>query len=183
MKQAMSAIRKRLRPGQVQSCSRSSASAAHGGRQAKSIERRSIILRTYLRKNFIVYTCCNPLPGDDVFGYVTEKERWGAQRSCQTGLKLKSNFGNRIIAVEWGDYRQYSFLHPLSLRVSSRRYFEGYINKSPRCGHQYQVNVVSNDGIFEGVFNLHVHSAEEVSALCGKIAKVDGVSTVHRSTV
>ncbi len=45
------------------------------------------------------------------------------------------------------------------------------------------VNVSSNDGIFEGVFNVHVHSAEEVNQLCGKIAKVDGVSTVHRSTI
>ncbi|MFA7390178.1 MAG: ACT domain-containing protein, partial [Proteiniphilum sp.] len=41
----------------------------------------------------------------------------------------------------------------------------------------------ARDGIFEGVFNVHVHSAQEVNQLCAKIAKVDGVSTVHRSTI
>jgi guanosine-3',5'-bis(diphosphate) 3'-pyrophosphohydrolase len=45
------------------------------------------------------------------------------------------------------------------------------------------VNVSSNDGIFEGVFNIHVHSAEEVNQLCAKIAKVNGVTTVHRSNL
>jgi GTP pyrophosphokinase len=45
------------------------------------------------------------------------------------------------------------------------------------------VNVTSKDGIFEGVFNVHVHSVEDVNVLISKIAKVDGVTTVHRALI
>ena len=139
------------------------------------------------RKNFIVPACCNPLPGDDVFGYVTEKEEVEVhKRSCQTGLKLKSSFGDRIIAVAWGDYRQYSFLASIAFtgidRIGILSSILARLAEDVVVNIQ-SVNVSSKDGIFEGIFNLHVHSAEEVNQLCAKIAKVDGVSTVHRSPV
>ncbi|ULB35904.1 MULTISPECIES: RelA/SpoT family protein [Proteiniphilum] len=145
------------------------------------------LTETNFRKNFIVPSCCNPLPGDDVFGYITEKEEVEVhKRSCQTGLKLKSNYGDRIITVSWGDYRQYSFLASIVFtgidRVGILSSILAKLAEDVVVNIQ-SVNVSSNDGIFEGVFNVHVHSAEEVNQLCGKIAKVDGVSTVHRSTI
>ena len=45
------------------------------------------------------------------------------------------------------------------------------------------VNAYTKDGIFEGSIHLNVHSAEDVNFLCAKIAKVDGINTVHRSTI
>lgn len=140
-----------------------------------------------LRKNFIVPSCCNPLPGDDVFGYITEKEEVEVHKlACQTGVKLKSNFGNRIIEVAWGDYRQYSFMASIVFtgidRVGILSNILAKLTEGVTVNIQ-GVNVESKDGIFEGVFNLQVHSAEEVNELCAKIAKVDGVTTVHRSHV
>ncbi|WP_294081043.1 RelA/SpoT family protein [Proteiniphilum sp. UBA5384] len=155
----------------------------------EKIDRKAVfrLTETNFRKNFIVPSCCNPLPGDDVFGYITEKEEVEVhKRSCQTGLKLKSNFGNRIIAVEWGDYRQYSFLASIVFTGIDRVGILGTILTKLTediVVNIQSVNVSSNDGIFEGIFNIHVHSAEEVNQLCAKIAKVDGVSTVHRSTI
>lgn len=153
------------------------------------IDRKAVYRLTEqnFRKNFIVYSCCNPLPGDEVFGYVTEKEEVEVhKRSCQTGLKLKANYGDRIIAVEWGDYRQYSFLASIIFtgidRVGILANILSKLAEDVVVNIQ-SVNVSSKDGIFEGVFNVHVHSAEEVNQLCAKIAKVDGVSTVHRSTI
>ena len=139
---------------------------------------------TNFRKNFIVPSCCNPLPGDDVFGFVTEKEELEVhKRSCQIGLKLKSNYGDRIVDVAWGDYRQYSFLASIVFtgidRIGILSSILAKLAEDAVLNIQ-SVNVSSNDGIFEGVFNIHVHSAEEVSQLCAKIAKVNGVSTVHR---
>ena len=144
------------------------------------------LTETHFRKNFIVYSCCNPLPGDDVFGYVTGNEEVEVhKRSCQTGLKLKSNYGDSIISVAWGDYRQYSFLASIVFTGIDRVGILGNILAKLAedvVVNIQSVNVSSKDGIFEGVFNVHVHSAEEVNQLCAKIAKVDGVSTVHRST-
>ncbi len=138
-----------------------------------------------LRKNFIVPSCCNPLPGDDVFGYITEKEEVEVHKlSCQTGMKLKSNFGNRIIEVAWGDYRQYSFTASIVFtgidRIGILSNILAKLTEGVTVNIQ-GVNVETKDGIFEGVFNLQVHSAQEVNELCAKIAKVDGVTTVHRS--
>jgi GTP pyrophosphokinase len=101
-------------------------------------------------------------------------------------LKLKSNFGDRIISVAWGDYRQYSFLASIVFTGIDRvGILGGILAKLAEdvVVNIQSVNVSSKDGIFEGVFNVHVHSAEEVNQLCAKIAKVDGVSTVHRSTI
>ena len=153
------------------------------------VDRKEIypLTETNFRKNFIVNPCCSPLPGDDVFGYVTDKEDVEVhKRSCQTGLKLKSNYGDRVIAVAWGDYRQYSFLASIVFTGIDRVGILGSILAKLAedvAVNIQSVNVSSKDGIFEGVFNVHVHSAEEVNQLCAKIAKVDGVSTVHRSTI
>ena len=153
------------------------------------IDRKAVypLTEQNFRKNFIVYSCCNPLPGDDVFGYVTEKEEVEVhKRSCQTGLKLKSSYGDRVIAVEWGDYKQYSFLASIIFTGIDRVGILGNILSKLAedvVVNIQSVNVESRDGIFEGVFNVHVHSAQEVNQLCAKIAKVDGVSTVHRSTI
>src|SRR5690554_658555 len=156
---------------------------------ALKVDRKAVypLTESNFRKNFVVPLCCNPLPGDDVFGYITEKEEVEVhKRACQTGLKLKSNFGDRVIEVAWGDYRQYSFLASIVFTGIDRIGILSSILSKLTDGMMVNiqsVNVSTKDGIFEGVFNLHVHSAEEVNQLCAKIAKVDGVSTVHRSPV
>jgi len=158
-------------------------------RQKPKIDRKSIyrLEEHNFMKNFNILPCCNPLPGDDVFGYVTDKEEVEVhKRSCQNGLRIKSNHGDRIIDVAWGDYRQYSFLASIVFTGIDRVGILGSILAKLAedvIVNIQSVNVSSNDGIFEGVFNVHVHSAEEVNQLCAKIAKVNGVSTVHRSNI
>jgi GTP pyrophosphokinase len=155
-------------------------------RQKEKINRKSIyrLEENNFIKNFIILSCCNPLPGDDVFGYVTENEEVEVhKRSCQNGLRIKSNHGDKIINVAWGDYRQYSFLASIVFTGIDRVGILGLILAKLAedvIVNIQSVNVSTNDGIFEGVFNVHVHSAEEVNLLCAKIAKVNGVSTVHR---
>lgn len=196
MKQAMNAIKKgpstdpkNIKNGHKEVEPSVVSNELPGAGEGEKIDRKAVfLLKEYnFRKNFIVSACCNPLPGDDVFGYVTEKEEVEVhKRSCQNGLKLKSNFGDRIIAVKWGDYRQYSFLASIVFTGIDRVGILGTILSKLSedvVVNIQSVNVATNDGIFEGVINIHVHSAEEVNQLCAKIAKVDGVSTVHRSTI
>ncbi len=139
------------------------------------------------RKNFIVASCCNPLPGDDVFGFVTDKNEVEVhKRSCPTGIKLKSSFGSRIVEVEWGDYKQYSFMAAIAFTGIDRMgVLSDILSKlsEDTVLNIQSVNVSSKDGIFEGVIHVQIHSVNDVSQLSGKIAKVDGVSTVHRALV
>ena len=137
-------------------------------------------------KNFIVPTCCNPLPGDDVFGYITENEKVEVhQSSCQVGVKLKSNYGDRILEIVWGDYKQYTFKSSVSFTGIDKK---GILNLIiAKISEDVSVNIISmnisaKDGIFEGHMDVSVHSLKDVQNLCSMIAKVDGINTVHRST-
>ena len=194
VKQAMNAIKKTppADPNNLPNGQKNPTASVRGEEltgEKEKIDRKAVfqLTETNFRKNFIVSSCCSPLPGDEVFGYVTEREEVEVhKRSCQNGLKLKSNFGDRIIAVKWNDYKQYSFLASIVFTGIDRVGILGKILSKLSedvVVNIQSVNVSSNDGIFEGVFNIHVHSAEEVNQLCAKIAKVDGVSTVHRSTI
>lgn len=196
VKQAMSAIKKpageqkvKKKEGEESTEEREELNLTSILQPISKIDRKAVynLKETNYKKNFIVPSCCNPLPGDDVFGFVTEKEELEVhKRSCQTGLKLKSSFGDRIVDVAWGDYRQYSFLASIVFtgidRVGILSSILAKLAEDAVLNIQ-SVNVSSNDGIFEGVFNIHVHSAEEVNQLCAKIAKVNGVTTVHRSNL
>lgn len=155
-------------------------------KEVSKINRKSIypLKEEDFKKNFIVASCCNPLPGDDVFGFVTNKDEVEVhKRSCQTGMKLKSNYGDRVVAVEWGDYNQYSFMATIVFsgidRIGILNDILSKLSEGIRVNIQ-SVNVASNDGIFEGQLNVHVHSTADVQLLSSKIAKVEGVTTVHR---
>ncbi len=137
-------------------------------------------------KNFKVPTCCNPLPGDDVFGFINDKEDVEVHKSsCQVGLKLKSHYGDRILEIVWGDYKQYSFKSSISFTGIDKK---GILNHIiAKISEDISVNISglnisTNDGIFEGQIDLNVHSVKDIQNLCSIIAKVDGINTVHRST-
>ncbi len=138
------------------------------------------------KRNFLIPNCCNPLPGDDVFGYINDANKVEVhKRSCSTGQKLKANYGQRIVAVSWGDYKQYLTEASINfsgidkkgiLNIILSKIVDETIDVTIK-----NVNVNSNDGIFDGIIKLSVHSLEDINQLCSKIAKVDGVTTVHRS--
>ena len=136
-------------------------------------------------KNFIVPTCCNPLPGDDVFGYVAENQEVEVHKSsCVVGLKLKSHFGNQVIEVSWGDFKQYTFKASITFTGIDKM---GILNRIiAKISEDVTVNIKglnisSKDGIFDGHLDVIVHSVKDVQHLCSLIAKVDGINTVHRS--
>ena len=138
-------------------------------------------------KNFIVPVCCSPLPGDDLFGFITDNEEVEIHKSsCQAGNKLKAHFGDRVIEVAWGDYKQYSFKSSVSFTGIDKK---GILNQIiAKISEDVTINILSlnissNNGIFAGQMDVSVHSVKDVQHLCSIIAKVDGINTVHRSTI
>ena len=70
-----------------------------------------------LQKKYIMAECCHPIPGDDVLGYVDENDRIIIhKRQCPVAAKLKSSYGNRILATEWDTHKELSFLVYIYLR-------------------------------------------------------------------
>ena len=70
----------------------------------KKIDSKKILKLTpdALQKNFIIADCCKPIPGDDVLGFIDEQNRVVIhKRQCPMAAKLKTSYGNRLLAVEW----------------------------------------------------------------------------------
>ena len=129
-------------------------------------------------------TCCHPIPGDDVLGYLDENNKLIIhKRQCPVAARLKSSFGNRIVATQWETRKEQSFLVNIYLRGIDG---VGLLNEVTQViSHQMRVNIrklsiESLDGIFEGNIQLYVHDVEDVKSLCNELKKIKNIKEVTR---
>lgn len=134
--------------------------------------------------DYILAKCCNPIPGDDVFGFVTINEGIKIHRtSCPNALELLSNHGNRVIKARWTSQKQIAFLAGLRILGTDR---VGLINDVTKViSNELKVNmrsitVDSDAGIFEGTIKLYVHSTEHLDHLIKNLQQVDGIIKISR---
>ncbi|NDV66443.1 bifunctional (p)ppGpp synthetase/guanosine-3',5'-bis(diphosphate) 3'-pyrophosphohydrolase [Bacteroides sp. 224] len=137
-----------------------------------------------IQKNYVIATCCNPIPGDDVLGYLDERNKVTIhKRQCPVAVKLKSSYGNRIIATEWDLHKSLSFLVYIVLKGIDR---VGLLNEvtqviSRQLGVNIKnVNIVCEEGIFEGKFQLFVHDVDDVKQIIDNLKKVSDIKMVTR---
>ena len=137
-----------------------------------------------LQKKYIMADCCHPIPGDDVLGYIDENNQIIIhKRQCPVAAKLKSSYGNRIIATEWDTHKELSFLVYLYIKGIDSI---GLLNEITQViSRQLNVNIrklniETNDGIFEGKIQLWVHDVEDVKTLCENLKKIPNVKLVSR---
>ncbi|HTN67998.1 MAG TPA: RelA/SpoT family protein [Dysgonamonadaceae bacterium] len=156
--------------------------------ELETVNRKEVfdLVEVNSKKNFLVPSCCDPLPGDDVFGYINQQEEVEVHKSaCPAGIKLKSQYGDRVIEVAWGEYKQYSFSASISFTGIDKK---GILNRivakvsEDSAININSMNISSKDGVFDGEMDINVHSVKDVKHLCSLITKVDGINTVHRST-
>lgn len=136
------------------------------------------------KKNFIVAPCCNPVPGDKVFGFIDKNNHVIVHNvTCPEGMKLKSSFGNQIITLAWGNSSQYSFLSTIVINGIDRIGILYDITKSITTDsiNIKSLTIESNDGIFDGKISFFVHDVKDIQKLCSLIMSIDGVQSVNRS--
>lgn len=138
-----------------------------------------------IQKNYIIATCCNPIPGDDVLGYLDDNGKVTIhKRQCPVAVKLKSSFGNRIIATRWDTHKTLSFLVNLSLKGIDSL---GLLNEVTQVISRQlnvnirRVNIETNDGIFEGQLQLYVHDVDDLKQLISKLLKIPNLKAVTRT--
>lgn len=138
-----------------------------------------------IQKNYIIATCCSPIPGDDVLGYMDENGKIIIhKRQCPVAVKLKTSYGNRIIAAKWDTHKSsLSFL--VNLYISGIDSVGIMSDVTQVISRQLNVNirklnVETNDGIFEGKIQLYVHDVDDVKRLITKLQKVPNVKKVNR---
>jgi GTP diphosphokinase / guanosine-3',5'-bis(diphosphate) 3'-diphosphatase len=134
--------------------------------------------------DYTLAKCCNPISGDDVFGFVTVNEGIKIHRTtCPNAVELMSNYGYRIIKAKWTSHKELAFLAGLRITGTDR---VGIVNDITRIiSNELKVNMRSitidtNDGIFEGIIMLFVHDTEHLDVLMKKLSKVTGVVGVTR---
>ncbi len=137
-----------------------------------------------IQKNYLMAGCCHPIPGDDVLGYIDENNRIIIhKRQCPVAAKLKSSYGNRIIATEWDTHKSLSFLVYIYIKGIDSM---GLLNEvtqviSRQLGVNIRkLNLETNDGIFEGKIQLYVHDVDDVKAICNNLLKIPNIKSVTR---
>jgi guanosine-3',5'-bis(diphosphate) 3'-pyrophosphohydrolase len=128
--------------------------------------------------------CCNPIPGDDVFGFVTVSDGIKIHRTnCPNAAKLMANYGYRIVKARWTNQQELAFLTGLRIVGIDD---VGLINKlTTVISHDFKVNmrsitVDSDNGIFEGSIMVYVNDTQHLDNLIKRLKTVNGVTDVTR---
>jgi guanosine-3',5'-bis(diphosphate) 3'-pyrophosphohydrolase len=128
--------------------------------------------------------CCSPIPGDDVFGFITINDGIKIHRiNCPNAIQLMSNYAYRIVKAKWTNQHQIAFLAGVRMTGIDE---VGVVNKiSKVISSELKVNmrsisIESNDGIFEGTIMLFVHDTHHLDKLIHKLKEIHGILTVSR---
>ena len=135
----------------------------------------------------IVYTlanCCKPIPGDDVFGFVSTGKGLTIHRTnCPNAAKLLSNYGHRVVKTKWAKNKEISFL--TGIRIVGLDDV-GVINKITNLiSGELRLNInaltiEAKEGIFEGNIKIYVHDKEELDESVKRLKQLNGIQSVDR---
>lgn len=135
----------------------------------------------------IVYNlanCCKPIPGDDVFGFVTTGKGLTIHRTnCKNAARLLSNYGHRVVKTKWAKNKEISFLTGLKIVGLDD---VGVIHKITNLiSGEMKINInamtiEAKDGLFFGNVRIYVHDKEELEELVDHLKKLPGIETVDR---
>ncbi len=128
--------------------------------------------------------CCNPIPGDDVFGFLTINEGLKIhKKNCPNALSLQSNYAYRIMFAKWIDSTQQEFTAVIKMTGIDNL---GLVNEVTKLiSNSMHVNIKnisfeSDDGIFIGKITVVVKNTNLVKKLMDRIKKINGIEKVDR---
>ncbi len=133
---------------------------------------------------FSLAKCCNPIPGDEVIGYLSTEDHIIIHKTgCREVEKFLSSHGNKIISAEWTRFKKHSYLTRLRLEGFDRM---GIVNEVTNViSKQHSINMRSvkfdtHEGIFNGDLFLYIHNAEDLHLLISRLEKIKGIDHVTR---
>ncbi len=135
----------------------------------------------------IVYNlanCCKPIPGDDVFGFITTGKGLTIHRiNCPNAAKLLANYGHRVVKTKWAKNKEISFLTGLKIVGMDD---VGVVNKiTSLISGDLKINIAAltieaKEGLFRGNIKLYVHDKEELETLVQSLKDLPGIESVER---
>ena len=147
---------------------------------AKNLNRKQILtLDEAVLDKCIIAPCCHPIPGDDVMGYINAQGILEIHaRSCEHATKLKTRYGNNIIATRWDTHKEKLFDALIGIKGVDSQGVLYAIADVLRGMSQFTVKRITletNDGIFEGKIQVTVHDTEDVKLICDALKKIENV--------
>jgi GTP pyrophosphokinase len=128
--------------------------------------------------------CCHPIPGDDVFGFVSTGKGMIIHRTaCPNAPQLMANYGHRVVKTKWVKNKEISFL--TGLRIIGLDDV-GVVNKITNViSGDLRINISglsieSREGMFEGTIKVFVHDKEELDELVERLKALQGIEKVDR---
>ena len=134
--------------------------------------------------NYKLSICCNPIPGDKVFGFLSIKEGIKVhKKTCPNALSLQSNYAYRIINAKWIDSTQQVFRAVIKLTGIDEK---GLVNDITKLiSGNMNVNIKSmkfdtDSGTFNGEIAVEVNNNNFVTKLMNRLEKINGIEKVSR---
>lgn len=128
--------------------------------------------------------CCRPIPGDDVFGFITASEGLKIHRTnCPNAAQLLAHYGHRVVKTKWVKNREISFL--TGLRIIGLDDV-GVIHKITNIiSGELRINIAgltieSKEGLFEGLIKVFVHDKDELDELVDRLKGLEGIQSISR---
>ena len=144
-----------------------------------------VIDRNLKGLDFTLAKCCNPIYGDDVFGFVSVSGGIKIHRcDCPNAKELRSRFPYRIVKARWAGKSQ-GKQYPIRLRIVGHddigivTNITSIINKENDISLR-SISIDSNDGLFSGMLTVMVDDTSKLEALIKKIKTVKGVKQINR---
>ena len=136
------------------------------------------------RIKYSLAPCCNPIPGDDVFGFVSSGKGLIIHRtSCPNAPQMMANYEHRIVKTKWAKNKDISFMTGLKIEGVDD---VGIINRITNViSGQMKINISamtieSSSGIFHGNIKVFVHDKEELEELLTHLKEITGVNSIVR---
>lgn len=136
------------------------------------------------RLNYTLANCCNPIPGDQVFGFVTINDGIKVhKKNCPNAVSLQSNYAYRIMSAKWIDSTQRTYTSHIKLSGIDNL---GLVNDITKLiSENLHVNMKSisfssDDGIFNGDITVEVKNQTMLKNLIDKLKKINGIDKVVR---
>ena len=129
-------------------------------------------------------TCCHPIPGDDILGYIDNKNQIEIhKRSCPVAAKLKTSYGNRILDAKWDMHKRLFFDATIHISGIDRI---GLLNEVTQViSSQMNVNIhkvliTCEDDIFEGTLEIRVHDRDDVKTIIDNLKTVPDLKEISQ---
>jgi GTP pyrophosphokinase len=133
---------------------------------------------------YSIATCCSPIPGDKVFGFISVKDGIKVhKKDCPNSISLRSNYAYRIISANWIDSENHEFNAQIQLSgiddIGLINNITSLISNSMNV-NMNRISFETNDGTFSGFVSVEVKNKVILNKLLKKLASIDGIEKVLR---